>query len=261
MVSKKNLKYNLRFFFQEFIQYKRRRVYALTGALISLGSPLGWLLLSILSEYYQVNISLMTYMTLSTMCVFSAFGYVVGFFHDKVRALADSDLLTGLLNQVSFYQITTYLYDLAIRKKENIAILMMDIDYFKNVNDQNNHLTGSYVLTEIAKILRSMLRKSDAVARFGGDEFIIFLSNVNESYVDVAERIRKKIETHTFLFQDFQVKITISIGAVKIQANSNYEIKELVTLADKALYKAKNQGRNRLEVAEINKKSSISNST
>ena len=130
---------------------------------------------------------------------------------------------------------------------------MIDIDFFKNVNDNNNHLVGSHVLKELGVILSNNTRSSDAVARFGGDEYIIFLSNVAENRPElIPERIRTAIEKHVFKFQKFEVNITVSLGVVVIPAVKEIEIKDLVTIADQALYQAKNEGRNRVIIKKIN---------
>ena len=246
------LRHSLRFYFQELVTNKRSIVYSIVGASLAVGAPLGWEVMSSFSEAYSLNIDLYYYLFFSTLLVFTAFGFTVGYFHDQVKALADSDQLTGLLNQVSFYRIVNYLYSLAMRKEETIAIVMLDIDYFKKVNDYNNHLVGSHILKELGTILSHITRSSDAVARFGGDEFIIFLSNILESkFNDIPERIRAKVENHIFKYRKFEVKITVSLGVVVVPAKQEIDIRELVTIADQALYQAKHEGRNRVNIKKI----------
>ncbi|MFK7825462.1 MAG: GGDEF domain-containing protein [Oligoflexales bacterium] len=245
--------HSFKFYFQELITNKRSVIYSLAGALLAMGAPLGWEVVSYFKEVFALDIDLYYYLFFSTLFVFTIFGFIVGHFHDQVKALADSDPLTGLLNQVSFYKIVNYLYLLAMRKEETISIVMIDIDFFKNVNDNNNHLVGSHVLKELGVILRNNTRSSDAVARFGGDEYIVFLSNVLENRPeDVPERIRKAVENHQFTFQKYKVNITVSLGVVVIPAKNEVEIKDLVAIADQALYQAKNEGRNRVIIKKVN---------
>lgn len=245
--------HGLKFYLQELIASRRSVVYTMVGAVLAAGAPLGWELVAYLKDNYKLNIDLYNYLFFSSLIVFSVFGFIMGYFHDQVKALADSDPLTGLLNQVSFYKIVNYLYRLAMRKEETISIVMLDIDYFKKVNDTNNHLVGSYVLKEIGKILSNITRNSDAVARFGGDEFIIFLSNVIEDkFEEIPERIRSTIEKHLFKFQKFNIQITVSVGVVVADATKKIDLKELVTAADEALYQAKHEGRNKVVIKKIN---------
>ena len=114
--------HSFKFYLQELLTNKRSVIYSLAGAILALGAPIGWEVISYFKEAYELNIDLYYYLFFSTLFVFTIFGFTVGHFHDQVKALADSDPLTGLLNQVSFYKIVSYLYLLAMR--------MFDDNYF-----------------------------------------------------------------------------------------------------------------------------------
>ncbi len=160
---------------------------------------------------------------------------------NKLNKESLTDRMTGLLNRRGLEN--------AIEQIENrgisIAVLVLDIDYFKKINDTFGHDIGDEVLKEVARILKSQARDDDVLIRFGGEEFIILLTStdINKAF-EVAERIRTSIESHQFNTVEH---ITISIG-VSTRENKEQTIFECITHADQALYKAKNGGRNKTEV-------------
>jgi len=124
---------------------------------------------------------------------------------------------------------------------------MIDMDKFKNVNDGHDHLFGSFVLSEVGKIIRQNTRTVDIPARYGGDEFLIVLSEVPLSGVEhFCEKLRQKIEQTTFSQGPDSIKLTLSLGYATFDSSANEQIqaKELVRKADVALYEAKRSGRN-----------------
>jgi diguanylate cyclase (GGDEF)-like protein len=125
---------------------------------------------------------------------------------------------------------------------------MLDIDYFKNINDTHGHRTGDMVLKELAMLIKSTVRKSDIVARYGGEEFAIILANTDIAGATYdAERIRKNVEAHKFKAVP-RIEVTMSLG---VAAYPHKEIDtggDLVARADTALYKAKHGGRNRIVI-------------
>jgi len=124
--------------------------------------------------------------------------------------------------------------------------MMLDIDHFKKINDTYGHLAGDFVLKEIAKIVKNLIRKSDICGRFGGEEFVILLPNTKLSgAMKLAERIRETIQNHTFDFNGKKINVTVSIGITSVGVNDSYE--SLISRADEALYEAKEKGRNRIE--------------
>ena len=123
---------------------------------------------------------------------------------------------------------------------------MMDLDFFKKVNDTFGHPFGDEVLRVFAHVIKKTIRPGDIAARYGGEEFVCILPNCNkEEAVKVAERVRETMANHTVFFKKTPVKITVSVGAAtEAGISANYH--ELVRLADKALYQAKESGRNKV---------------
>jgi len=126
-----------------------------------------------------------------------------------------------------------------------LSVIMADIDHFKRINDTYGHLAGDEVLRDFALcITQSVRRRFDWVARYGGDEFFIALTDANQQTArEVAEKIRIRIENHEFIFQDTPVYITASFGSYTLKSKT-VTAKDLIGLADQNLYKAKNSGRN-----------------
>lgn len=126
-----------------------------------------------------------------------------------------------------------------------LSVMMLDIDHFKNINDNYGHLIGDKVLKEFSSIVLSCLRKKDDFfGRFGGEEFMIILENTSLDIANIiAERIRKKIESHIFNYKDISIKLTCSLGGYIIN-DKNINIEDFIQSADENLYLAKNNGRN-----------------
>jgi diguanylate cyclase (GGDEF)-like protein len=133
---------------------------------------------------------------------------------------------------------------------ESSALILMDIDYFKHVNDNFGHPSGDIVLNEVGIILMKHIKKNDLATRWGGEEFLIFLSEVTieEAYV-VADTIRMTIQNNVIFADIFPINITASFGISLLQSNSLSAFDISYKAADAALYQAKNQGRNRVVIA------------
>jgi diguanylate cyclase (GGDEF)-like protein len=231
----------------------KKMIFMAIGVLYSLLAPLGWILFSaflsedILSRLYLI------YLILVNAFLFGFFGYVLGSSHDFLYRVLEKDNLTILLNQKAFYKYTQKLYSMGIRHRDKIALAMIDIDSFKLVNDKYNHLVGSQVLIELAKIIKENIRESDFAARFGGDEFIVCFARIEEEFAKRAtERLREKIESHTFLTKEGSVKITVSIGVAFASCSQNLNLEKIIEAADKCLYAAKENGRNKVVLTYIN---------
>ena len=172
-------------------------------------------------------------------------------FHRQIHRLLSHDDLTGLLSSRSFF--SELRRESARAKAENrpFCVLMMDVDFFKNVNDTYGHLTGSKTLEEIGYNITQNLRSGDVAARFGGEEFAAFLLDAELAQAIVAaERIRSEIENQGFTVirqgkPADKHHITISIGIAAFPGDSS-DVIELVEMADSALYRAKREGRNRI---------------
>ncbi|WP_457743290.1 GGDEF domain-containing protein [Sulfurimonas sp.] len=169
---------------------------------------------------------------------------------EHLLELTHKDSLTNLYNRRYANEVMDTLIHIGHREKTPISLLMIDIDKFKNINDAYGHLNGDIVLKKLAKILMAKTRKSDVVMRFGGEEFLILLSNTALSgALEVAKTIQKTIEeTVMFLEQGKSVCVTASIGVVSCDCVDYKDKNELIESADKAMYKAKREGRNRVFV-------------
>jgi diguanylate cyclase len=164
----------------------------------------------------------------------------------NLTAIATIDSLTNVLNRRGVEEAATQMKDICKRINLNLAALLIDIDFFKNVNDEHGHLVGDDVLRLVANQMTNILRSSDALGRYGGEEFCAFLPNTTEKdALALAERIRKAVEGAYFKVGRKNIKITVSIGVVD-SVQVGYEFNSLMTAADKALYHAKTSGRNQV---------------
>jgi two-component system, cell cycle response regulator len=169
--------------------------------------------------------------------------------NDKLKELIDIDDLTGLFNMRSLYKRLDFELDRARRYHRSVCVVMMDMDFFKRVNDQHDHLFGSFVLTEVGRMVRENIRKVDFAARYGGDEFLIVLTEIDLGGAQTfAERLRQRIEANTFTCDSHVIRLTASLGfCIASPWERNIDARALVRLADQALYRAKDNGRNRVE--------------
>ena len=166
---------------------------------------------------------------------------------NKVSDMAERDSLTGLLNRGA-------LYDKGWQLLQNVGgacLMMMDLDFFKKVNDQYGHLKGDEVLKETAATLNNCLRSTDLLARYGGEEFCALLPALDTKHaIELAERIRKRVGQCTYQSEQGEFHVTMSIGIARYSSVEHPSLEELVADADAALYAAKNAGRNTVVLAE-----------
>ncbi|MEJ2725667.1 MAG: GGDEF domain-containing protein, partial [Deltaproteobacteria bacterium] len=133
----------------------------------------------------------------------------------------------------------------ALRHQHNLSLLMIDIDYFKVLNDTYGHQCGDYVIREIARILKRNVRGSDLVARYGGDEIAVLLVETDKSSsLEVAEKLRNKIAGTAFRWRGKSVDVGISIGLATGPSTNIKNKEDLLNAADRALYRAKKSGKN-----------------
>lgn len=154
--------------------------------------------------------------------------------------LCKTDILTGLPNKEQFYSKATKLCEEIRNDGAYLSLVMMDMDFFRQVNEEQGHLAGDEILTKVSKKIQSSLREQDIVARFGGEEFIIALpyTDIDQAFI-VIERLRKKIKK--------DLRITASFGVASYIYNE--KLSDLINRADKALYEAKNQGRDSVKLS------------
>jgi len=169
-------------------------------------------------------------------------------FHEEIRNRISFDQLTGLLTKESLYLALEMELKRCLRYELPLTILMMDLDRFKSVNDTHGHLMGSHVLAEVGRLIRESIRGNDVAARYGGEEFVAYLSETAPpGALQAAERVRKAIEANAFALDGTTIRVTISIGISSCPEHGR-DIQALVGRADRALYRAKQGGRNRVVV-------------
>lgn len=163
---------------------------------------------------------------------------------EQVQEQAITDALTNLDNRRHFDMKIKNEIDRARRYQHNFSLIMMDIDHFKSVNDRYGHLAGDYILREIAKLSKGLLRKADSAFRYGGEEFMFLLPETKkEEAFPVAERIRQTIEDTQFVYKDTRISLTVSLGICDFQ-DEKKDPDALINSVDNALYEAKESGRN-----------------
>jgi len=223
-------------------------VFKAGGSLLAVLTTLLYLLWNVPNK----NIVLLYYFLIN---VFAAI--IIYFFRESIdlsnykysqyKAEASVDFLTGLNNVRKFEVLASFLLDNAKEKNEELSILMIDIDYFKIINDTYGHSSGDAVLQQLAYILKLNCKNGDIVSRNGGEEFTILLPRRGplEAF-EIGETIRKTIEENKFLLLDNKkINITISVGIAAFPHNAQ-NLKELLLKADEALYSAKGAGRNKV---------------
>lgn len=166
----------------------------------------------------------------------------------QLRELANRDGLTGLYNHRYFHEQLSKDFLRARRYHESLSCILLDIDYFKKFNDTYGHQTGDIVLSTLGQVIRDSIRDSDFAARYGGEEFALVLYHADRpTAINVAERLRQMVEHCEVRDKDHVLHVTISLGVATFPHEQISNPKQIVECADKALYKAKENGRNRVE--------------
>lgn len=176
---------------------------------------------------------------------------VEGTFHSQLYKAGTRDPLTGLYNRSYLDEHLDADFKLALRHKEEISLLLLDLDRFKSVNDSFGHIAGDMVLRGVGRILLDSTRSEDIASRYGGEEFVVLLRRTPPlGGIVAAERICKTVRESKTLFQDMEIPSTISIGVAALTHDPpTYKTSlEMFFAADKALYRAKESGRDRVEV-------------
>jgi two-component system cell cycle response regulator len=169
----------------------------------------------------------------------------------RLEQLAQTDPLTQLLNRRALTERITAEMERALRYDSTLALLMIDLDHFKKVNDTYGHLVGDDVLRDVGQLLSDTIRGSDIVARYGGEEFLVLLPETDDDGAEkFANRIREAVEEHLFARESLAepLRLTASIGVAVYPAARIESVEDLFARADAALYRAKADGRNRVRL-------------
>ena len=167
----------------------------------------------------------------------------------RLRKMSVTDPLTGAFNREFLQQRLPVELALAAQRKTPLSVAMIDVDFFKSVNDRFGHGAGDLVLAEIASRIRSAIRQNDVLVRYGGEEFLVMLPQANaERATDVAERVRRQVAQSPIDVDKTPIEVRISAGVAECRPNETTV--DLINRADAALYSAKQAGRNRVEVVQ-----------
>lgn len=196
-----------------------------------------------LEKTYMLNNTFFIFLIDFILILFVIF-YINKKIRKKLEVLSTIDVLTNTKNRNMYNEDLEFELELNKRYKNNTAYIMLDIDYFKNINDTYGHDVGDLVLKELTDILQETIRKTDVLYRIGGEEFVIFAKVVKEDKLEyLANKIREKVEKYEPLIGQ---KFTISLGATMFRIDDTKE--SIFKRADEALYMSKNAGRNKVTV-------------
>jgi len=166
--------------------------------------------------------------------------------HTQLEQQATTDPLTAFYNRRHLYDLYPKLWSEALRQDKHLSVLLLDLDFFKRVNDAHGHLGGDHVLMHFAHILRCCCRLSDFVFRLGGEEFLVLTGGDIDGARVLAEKVRIAVEQTPVTYQDKIICITVSVGLAQAEQTDAKGLSALLTRADRALYGAKQGGRNRV---------------
>jgi diguanylate cyclase (GGDEF)-like protein len=168
--------------------------------------------------------------------------------HEALRTEATRDRLTGLLNRGAILDFLQQTLERRVREGGDVGVILIDLDHFKQVNDQHGHQTGDAVLREAARRMQGALRPYDRIGRYGGEEFIVISPQADGSNSAViAERIRSQLCASPLPTPSGDLPVTASLGVAHAAQFAAATTEELIAESDAALYRAKRAGRNRVE--------------
>jgi diguanylate cyclase (GGDEF)-like protein len=184
----------------------------------------------------------------SSIFRFLSGGNVEAEYHEEIYRLAISDALTEVHNHRYLMEFLEREVSRSVRHHRPLALVLIDIDYFKTINDQRGHLAGDYALRELAGIIKASVRKEELFARYGGEEFALVLPETGLADArDAAERLRAAVEAHPFCHDNEPFKLTVSLGgAVTTGDDESLTPSDLIREADARLFQSKREGRNRV---------------
>ena len=233
----------------------RRRLYAAAGVVLSLGAPAGLLAVRWgqgrgrdgVVATIAADLPAFAYVALSTLIVFAAFGLVLGHHADELLRRLSTDALTGLPIRLAFLERIGQEHDRSRRYPQAISVILLDVDDLKGINDRGGHAAGDAALRAVGDAIRSGLRVTDGGCRFGGDEFAVLAPEADpKAALEIAERIRD-LAARTPL--PGGLRATVSLGAACAAAGESWSVPGILDRADRALYRAKRTGRNRVVLA------------
>jgi diguanylate cyclase (GGDEF)-like protein len=182
-----------------------------------------------------------------TVLVLVLVNLAIGRYQTRLENLALTDKLTGLANRQALDMAIQRDIAESKRSKVGIAAILIDLDHFKVINDTHGHLAGDAVLSTLAASVRAQLREGDLIGRWGGEEFLVMLRDTDlDAAMLVAEKIRKCVETTETVYAEQHFRLTTSLGVALLRDGDTQD--SLINRADRALYAAKQDGRNRVRV-------------
>ena len=235
------------------LQSNRVRFRMLLGMLLGIGAPLGWLSIRIVSgeslwEELRNHTGLYLYMLTTSMTAFGLFGAHLGRQESRLEQQSVTDGLTGLKNFHYFFARLEEAYAQYQRTNSPVALAVVDVDGFKNINDIHGHPVGDRALVVAASSIASVVRRGDTAARVGGDEFAVLLpGRTSVEAHQIGERICDVVQQASvqFLHEHGSIGLTASVGIASTDQCAIATPRDLHVAADEALYQAKRQGRNR----------------
>ena len=175
--------------------------------------------------------------------------------YERTKKLSVTDGLTGISNRPNMEQVLRSEFERSMRYGAPLSVVLLDVDHFKGVNDTYGHQKGDEILVAFASLLKKFCRANDTAARYGGEEFLMILpqSNVQGAF-KIAERVREEMMKLNFTGNESHFSVTTSCGVVELDRDFIKSTDQLVTMADQALYEAKNSGRNKTVIGHSENK-------
>ena len=175
--------------------------------------------------------------------------------YEQTKKLAVTDGLTGISNRPNMEQSLLSEFERSKRYNSPLSVVLLDVDHFKDVNDSYGHQKGDEILVTFASVLKKFCRANDTAARYGGEEFLMILPQSNaQGAFKIAERVREEIMKMSFVGNDSKFSVTTSCGVAELNRDYMKSVDQLISVADHAMYEAKNSGRNKTIIGSVEKK-------